>query len=357
MKISVMLIMFLIVCGCRSTDTVPRLHEALNKEVDFLHKRHIETIEAYGTSLQQTKSDITSISSALEASERERLSALSQRNQATQNVLVSEVLSQYDQRVYDEIIATFDQTLEAVFWPNIVNNQNAYRDKEEALGAQLAAHQCHKVNSGCSNIGFDNYRKLAEQYRTYGVLSEYIIHLGYKQESEIWQRLSELTHQFKQSAKAQAQQVSIKTNGSEDLLQPLKGQLKVVTEKLDSGIDALQQERNAMTEHWTITKQSLVLLQQEVNKPEVWELILAGGTERVKDEVAIYTSAIQETVGGIAGAPVGNVAATLFDQTVNGIVDNSVRSLGRSIEMLFSNAENQVQSEVTDFLQLNKLNP
>ncbi len=356
MKVSVLFIMLMIVCGCRSTDTIPRLHETLNQQVNYLHTRHIETIDAYGTSLQQIKSDIASISNALESAERDRLSALNQRNQTTREALVSEVLSRYDQRVYDEITAAFDQTIEAEFWPSIVKKQNAYRDKEEALGAQLAAHQCHNANSGCSDIGFGNYRNLAEQYRDYGVLSEYIIHLGYKQESEIWQRLSELTHQFRQSAKAQAQQVVIQTNESEDALLPLKGHLSVVAKNLDTDIDALQQERNAMTEHWTITKQSLVLLQQEINKPEVWELILAGGTERVKDEVATYTQIIQESVGGIAGAPVGNAAATLFEQIANGIVDNSVSSLNSSIKVLFSNAEKRVQSEVTDFLQVNKLN-
>lgn len=48
MKISVMFIMFLIVCGCCFIDIVFCFYEVFNKEVDFLYKCYIEIIEVYG---------------------------------------------------------------------------------------------------------------------------------------------------------------------------------------------------------------------------------------------------------------------------------------------------------------------
>lgn len=350
MKNSLFLLLIFVISACQSTDSSRRVHDKLHREVNFLHERHVETIDAYSLSLQEASADISKIYNALEMAERERMSELNQHQQSAREKWVQDVVSQFDKRVFEDITRTFDKTIEDVFWPQIVKKQNEFRDKADAIKSQLVSHQCSKPSSGCSEMGFDNYRTLAEQYRQYSLVSEHIIHLGYKQETVIWQRLTEYTHQFRNELKAKAQQVSLPSGyrKSESLLS--KDDISEMRDKLDSDIKQLQMERNAITEHWAVTKQALVLLQADINKPEVWELILEGVSERTKQEVASYTTSLNQTLSGVLGMPVGNIVTAGLNDTANQLIGESINAMKSVLDDLFTNTEHQVEREITNFL-------
>ena len=354
MKYNFVLLLITFIGGCYSTETTSLLHAELNREVKFLHERHIETIDAYSQSLKAANAQLTMAFEVMNKTESERASALNQQNLSKREAWVKSVVSQFDQRVYDEITATFDQKIEDVFWPDIVDKQEEYRDKADALKGKLKAHQCNKSSSGCSDISFDNYRKLAEQFREYSTLSEHIIHLGYKEESVIWQRLAELTHQFRNHVKAQARQVPIPAITESDKTILLKQEISVLEDRLNNRAQELQQERDTMNQHWAVTKQALVLLRADVDKPEIWELILEGVTERTTEEVTTYTSKIGAVLGSVLGKPAGDVVAFGLSETANQLVDASVTSMGSALDALFKNAKHKIHGEITTLLNANK---
>ena len=356
MKYNFLLLLITFIGGCYSTETTSLLHAELNREVKFLHERHIETIDAYSQSLKAANAQLTMAFEVMNKTESERASALNQQNLSKREAWVKSVVSQFDQRVYDEITATFDQKIEDVFWPDIEDKQEEYRDKADALKSKLNAHQCNKSSSGCSDISFDNYRKLAEQFREYSTLSEHIIHLGYKEESVIWQRLAELTHQFRNHVKAQARQVPIPAITESDKTILLKQEISVLEDRLNNRAQELQQERDTMNQHWAVTKQALVLLRADVDKPEIWELILEGVTERTTEEVTTYTSKIGAVLGSVLGKPAGDVVAFGLSETANQLVDASVTSMGSALDALFKNAKHKIDGEITTLLNANKTN-
>jgi len=354
MKYNFVFILITLICGCHSTDTTVLLHDELNREVNLLHKRHIDTIDAYSQSLREVNTDLNTLFDALEKAESDRTSALNQQKQSVREAWVESVVSQFDRRVYDEITATFDQKIEDVFWPDIVDKQEEYRDKADALKGKLKAHQCNKSSSGCSDISFDNYQKLAEQFRQFSTVSENIAHLGYKEETVIWQRLAELTHQFRNLVKAQAQQVPIPAITESDKTILLKQEISVLEDRLNNRAQELQQERDTMNQHWAVTKQALVLLRADVDKPEIWELILEGVTERTTEEVTTYTSKIGAVVGSVLGKPAGDGVAFGLSETANQLVDASVTSMANALDALFKNAKHIVDREITTFENANK---
>ena len=354
MKYNFLLLLITFIGGCYSTETTSLLHAELNREVKFLHERHIETIDAYSQSLKAANAQLTMAFEVMNKTESERASALNQQNLSKREAWVKSVVSQFDQRVYDEITATFDQKIEDVFWPDIEDKQEEYRDKADALKSKLNAHQCNKSSSGCSDISFDNYQKLAEQFRQFSTVSENIAHLGYKEETVIWQRLTELTHQYRNNLKAQAQQVPIPSsnNNSKSLLS--KHELDAMEENLTSSVQELQQERDAINQHWAVTKQALVLLRADVDKPEIWELILEGVTERTTEEVTTYTSKIGAVLGSVLSKPAGDGVAIGLSETANQLVDASVTSMGSALDTLFKNAKHKIDGEITTLLKANK---
>lgn len=350
MKYLIILIAIALGSGCTSTETLQDIHSELSKESEFLRQRHLETIDAYVASLNAAKADIKTLGEVIVANANATNAHESQFRESLHKKSVQDVELKFEKRIQKEILDRLDQEIEEVFWPAISRKHEEYRDKADKLGKELKSHPCATAGAGCNELSFESFQTIAMQYRDYSTVAEYVLHLGYEQETLIWQRVMERIPQFK--AKVRSEAAGLQTNvvsNAPATLTALTSELDKIAERIDENILDLQQEKTAIIEHWAVSRHAMDYMQQYINKPDVWELVLSGAATQVKSIVAGYSSVIRKGVGKVLGDTAGQLASQLYESEANKIIDNSVSDFKSAIDNMIHAANGEVNRRVNEY--------
>jgi len=351
MKYLIMLIVIALGCGCTSTETLQDIHAELSKESEFLRQRHLETIDAYIASLNAAKVDIKTLGDVIVANANATNTHESQLLESLNETAVQEVVLSFEERAQKEILDRLDQKIEEVFWPAISRKHEEYRDKADKLGKELKSHPCATAGAGCNELSFESFQTIDRQYRDYSTAAEYILHVGYEQETLIWQRVMERMPQFKTTVRSEA--AGLQTNAlSNDpaTLTALTSDFDEIAERIDQNILDLQHEKTAITEHWTVSRHAMDYMQQYINKPDAWELVLSGASTQVKSIVASYSSVIRKGVGNVLGDTAGQFASQFYESEANKIIDNSVSDFKSAIDNMIHSANGEANRRVNEYV-------
>lgn len=351
---STLLILLIVVgsiSGCINTSqTTKEIASTVIDTAENLHNRHNETIDAYIKSLEAAKGDTKSLLTSIK-SDRDNAKRLKQQILALQaEVMVSKAVAQYQSQAQVKIFSKLDDKIESDFWPPITAKQKIYRDKADELGKELNNHPCIKDSSGCGAISFADYQDLSKKYRHYSVAAEYILHLGYEQETLIWQKAIESYQQLSEEIDAkvlsflakQPNEINISTNS-------LVNELTQIDSNFDKTITQLKSEKAQINQQWSSTKNAMQQLQNEIYKPAIWKLILNGASAQTKGILAGYSGKINEAVSGVFGSNIGKIVSDKYEEKIKEISDKGFEKLKSKVGNAMDDAINKATQKVDDF--------
>jgi len=353
MKISLFFLLTIAIStsGCITTSqTTKDIASTIIDTAKNLHNRHNETIDAYIKSLEAAKGDTKSLLISIK-SDRDNAKRLKQQILALQaEVMVSKAVTQYQSQAQAKIFSRLDDKIESDFWPPITAKQKIYRDKADELGKDIKTHPCSTNNMGCTSISATNFNIIQKKYRHYSVAAEYILHLGYEQETLIWQKAIESYQQLTEEIDAkvlsflakQPNEINISTNS-------LVNELTQIDSNFDKTITQLKSEKAQINQQWSSTKNAMQQLQNEIYKPAIWKLILNGASAQTRGILAGYSGKINKAVSGVFGSNIGKIVSDKYEEKIKEIADKGFEKLESTVGNAMDDAINKATKKVDAF--------
>ena len=339
--------------GCMHTsENTEQLATQIVETAESLHKHHDETIDAYILSMEAAQADIKALSTIIQKDQSQLTQLKKSLLLLRREALINQAITDYQNKAQEKVLSGLDQRIEDTFWPPIVAKQKVYRDKADQLKLDIENHPCSINISGCTSIATTNFKVILTQYRDYSVAAEYILHLGYEQETLIWQMAVEQYQQQLVTVKTKALETLAQQDNSLDIsVDSLDTELLRVYNNIGETINTLKQEKIAINSQWQVTKNALSLLAQEVTQPAIWQLILDGASGQTKAILTSYSETIKDKVGGILGDTIGQISGDIFAQSINVIVDNATDELANEVSDSITQVTTKLDKEVDTFNQ------
>lgn len=339
--------------GCMHTsENTEQLATQVVETAESLHKRHDETIDAYILSMEAAQADIKALSAIVQKDQSQLTQLKKSLLLLRRDALVNQAIADYQTKAQKKVFSGLDQIIEDTFWPPIVAKQKVYRDKADQLKLDIENHPCSINISGCTSIATTNFKVILTRYRDYSVAAEYILHLGYEQETIIWQKAIEGYQQQLTIVKTKTLETLAQQDNSLDIsVDTLDTELSRVYNNIDETIKTLKQEKIAINSQWQVTKNALNLLAREVTQPAIWQLILDGASGQTKAILTSYSETIKDKVGGIFGDTIGQISGDIFEQSINVIVDNATNEFDSALSDSIKQATTALDKEVDTFNQ------
>ncbi|MBE0369051.1 hypothetical protein [Pseudoalteromonas aurantia] len=353
MKPSLLVFMLIALClnGCMNTSqTTQEVASTVIDTAESLHIRHIQTIDAYIKSLEAAKSDTERLLNAIQGDRKKIVKLKKQIMSMRAEILIGKALQSYHNQAQEDIFSKLDQQIEANFWPEIVAQHAVYRDRADAFGEEIKAHPCNNRDSGCTSISATNFNMIQTKYRDSSVAAEYILHLGYEQETLIWQNAIESYQKQTKMIEAEVFRFLAKQPNELNIsVTTLANELTQVDNKFAQTITQLKREKAQIEQHWASTKGAMQLLQKEISKPAVWKLILKGASTQTKGILAGYSSNINQAVSGIFGSDIGKIMGDRYQKKVMEIAGSGFEKLELVINKTIDKATSKVTKSVDEF--------
>ena len=339
--------------GCMHTsENTEQLATQVVETAESLHKRHDETIDAYILSMEAAQADIKALSAIIQKDQSQLTQLKKSLLLLRRDALINQAITDYQNKAQEKVLSGLDQRIEKTFWPSIVDKQKVYRNKADNLKNQLVEHPCNNAKEACSKISFENNQDLSKKYRDYSVAAEYILHLGYEQETLIWQRAIERYQQQLAIVKIKALEALVEQDNSFDIsTDTLNAELNQVYDNIGETINTLKQEKIAINSQWQVTKDALNLLARDVTQPAIWQLILNGASGQTKAILTSYSETIKDKVGSIFGDTIGQISGDIFKRSINVIVDNATNDFDNAVSDSIKQATTKLDKEVDTFNQ------
>lgn len=348
----------LAISGCLTTSqTTKDVAGTVIDAAGIMHQQHINTIDAYIKSLEAARDDTNTLFNVIKNDSVQARALKKQILELTAQAMTGDALLKYQNKVQQQIFSGLDQRIEDEFWPPVVAKQNVYRSQADALGDVVKSHTCATSPQGCGAIAMADYQKINKEYRDYSVAAEYIIHLGYKKETEIWQQAVESFEEQKINLESKLSNFIAKQDLQLNIsTEALAQELKQVASNFDNTIAQLEKDKTIAAQHWASTERSLKVLQSELSKPAIWESILSGMSDQAKTLLTSYSGTINQAVSGVFGQDIGNLVSNSFVDQVEGIIDIGVGNISSTVGSAIKDAQTVLNKEAEQFNTTNNIN-
>ncbi len=353
MNLRLNFMIFTLICliGCASTSEESKeIAKTVIDTANTLNTRHLQTIDAYIASLEAAKDDMNVLLSAIRTDRSQIRTLKTEMLGLRTEALVGQALQAYDSSAYTQVLSQLDEALNKTYWPSIEAKVKEAKVKEAMFSSELTSHICNRTPDNCTGAVFLDYKQKAEMYRQYGIQAEYIAHLGYDGVANIWQKVVTQYEQHRQAVKIKALDFLAKEPKVLSISNDqLESEITQVSNNLDEVIRELQQEKSVIKSQWDSTKNALNLLQQEINKPAIWKLVLNGASSQAKGIIAGYSESVSKGISGILGDDLGGIVGDATKSMMNTIAENGVNKLNAAVNGFIAKGQEKLSAKADAF--------
>ncbi|UTW46312.1 hypothetical protein KFE80_05350 [bacterium SCSIO 12696] len=322
-------IFFIILTGCATSNAVKDLGASLADSNEKMSMAHLETLSAYQTSLENFKTEISTLkNTAIHLSAALNQARMHQAN-SIRNELVIRSLDKYDTRVLEFLNKKLPESAEDLFWEKV------YAKRDSAKANEAGARVLLKADPT------DVAQQVA--YRQFGIQSEHVLRIAFENESK---RHTTLLEQFQESREKlrldSLELLTSKVKHTSPDVSAITAEAQKSIDEIQRIIDRIIQAKADIEAGYAAQSKALEQINRYLEKPDAYKLFVTG----IRDKLVELVSAL--------GDKFSNKVSSYTNQVISKINSNSdalISSTNDKINQLVNTAAENFEKAAIDQLK------